>query len=155
MLVISIAIFILSIWSFHFWYYPLLPYYKNYARFISGNETKIEYISYFGNELPNLYATAEFLARTTSPNDRIFVWGDDPMIYALSRRLPPGRFTSAYHIYDFHGEHETALAIEVTKPTYIVVNTQYQTPFTELGDILSMEYASRYTFGPFAIYRRI
>lgn len=154
-IVLSILVLLTSIWSFHFWYYPLLPYYANYIQFVTGNKSRTEYMSYFGNQLPNLYATAEFLARTTTPNDRVFVWGDDPMIYALSRRLPPGRFTSAYHINDFHGQEETANAIEATKPLFIVLNSHYQSPYEALGNILTVEYAQRYAFGPFIIYRRI
>lgn len=151
--VVAIALFVFSVWSIKFWYYPLLPYYRNYISFVTGQKNKDAYFSSFDPRLPSMYAVSEKIAASTTSDDRIFVWGDYPMIYALSRRLPPGRYTSSYHIKDFGGFAETTAAIEKVSPKYIIVDTRYTSVYPDLAGILSDEYIHAGRFDDFVIYR--
>ncbi len=150
---VVIGVFIASIVMVKFWYYPLLPYYTNYISFVTGQKTKEQYISYFDPRMPQLYARAEqILARTTS-TDSIFIWGDLPTLYSLTRRLPPGRYTSSYHIKDFNGFEETMRAIEKKQPKLIIVDSLYEPPFPELAQTLDTKYIPLYNNSSLLMYR--
>lgn len=152
---ISLCIMVLAyaVYSIRFWYYPLLPYYKNYVSFVTGQKSKQAYLAHFDARLPQMYETAAYVANRTTQDERIFAWGDVPMVYALSRRLPPGRYTSSYHIKDFGGAGETAAAILAKKPKFIVLDSLYEAPFPELATILTDDYIVTRTFGSFVVYK--
>ncbi len=151
----TFAIFIVSLISIQFWYYPLLPYYKNYIMRMTGNKSQEEYLRYFDPKLPDVYNAATFVTGATTSDERIFIWGDVPGLYALSRRLPPGRFTSAYHIKDFNGSQETAQAIEHHELKYIFIDTTYEKPFVALQDILELQYMKSREIGHIDVYKRM
>lgn len=152
---VSLAVLAYAIVTIRFWYYPLMPYYKNYVEFVLGTKSRDAYLSHFDPRLPKLYSVSNYIQSTTTASERIFVWGDAPMIYALSRRLPPGRYTSNYHIFDFNGTDETIRAIEQARPRYIVVDTTYTRRLPELEAILQTTYLPTYEGMPYILYKRI
>lgn len=137
-----------------FWSYSVLPYYQNFVSWTVGNKTKTEYFTFFGNQVNRAYKIAEYVRRTTSPDDRIFVWGDDPYIYPLSQRLPVGRYTVAYHVIDFNAYTETAAAITIQRPK-VIVWLDYDRRFPELSAIVSNNYAEAGNIDGAAIFRLI
>ena len=56
----------------------------------------------------------------SSPEEKIFVWGDEPMIYALAKRKPAGRYTVRYHILEFGAQKQTADLLRSEPPRYVV-----------------------------------
>jgi hypothetical protein len=99
-----------------------LLYYQNFALFITNNKSTIAYQEYFDRRVPRDYEVARFIAANTSHSDIIFVWGNNPQIYALSNTLPPGRYTVQYHISQSDKSiKETAEDIRRTKPKFIVI----------------------------------
>ena len=67
------------------------------------------------------YKIADYLVASTKKGDRVFVWGDGVPIYALSRRLPPGKYVADYHIRDFSTKEETLIVLRSNMPEMIVV----------------------------------
>lgn len=151
---ITIATLTFSYINIKFWHYPLIPYYQNFLKFATGKINKTQYISYFDPTLPEQYMLARVIARNTTSQDRIFIWGDLPNIYALTRRLPPGRYTSAYHIKDFGGYEETYNAILATRPKFILID-RHMDNFPKLAVILDASYSLRYTSTNFWLYKRV
>jgi len=125
---------------FNFWGYPTIAYYQNFLDWTTGQKTNEEYLQYFNSNLPRNHQIASFIIHHTSPEERVFIWGEDaPCLYALSRRLPPGRYTANYHIKDFNGYQETIEAIESTQPKYIVV-LDTEDEFPQLDLIIAEQY---------------
>lgn len=125
---------------FDFWQYPTLPYYQNFLAWASRQKTTQEYLLHFNSQLPQNYQLASFLNQNTSPQDRVFIWGEDaPCLYALSRRLPPGRYTANYHIKDFDGYQETLKAIQVVRPKFVVILSR-KDRFPQLEEFLAKQY---------------
>jgi len=91
----------------------------------------------------------------TLPEEKIFIWGTEPSVYALSRRLPVGRYTAAYHIIDFNGYEETVEDLKTTLPSYIVLMTYEKRPFPELKSLVTQNYALEKTIGDSQIFHRI
>lgn len=126
--IISLIIIILVAVSFGLkWSIVSKPflYYYNSLRFITGNMSVHDYQSSFDRKTPRDYEIATFITKHTTPKDSIFIWGDNPQIYALAHRLPTGRYTVAYHITQNEGSYkETQAALNRLQPKYIVVLTE-------------------------------
>lgn len=150
---VCVGLFGISLYFISFWYYPVTPYYQNYLRLVLRQQSFTSYLQFFDRRLPELYAIANRIQERTKPEDRIFVWGDLPMLYAITRRLPPGRYTSSYHIKDFNGFAETNDALSTHTPVFIVVDKRYDPPFIKLNALLFDEYLQVYNSDEFVVYK--
>ena len=107
-------------------------YYANYLSFVSGHESMTNYRNYFDSGTSGTYDLALFIKTHTTARDSVYVWGNNAQIYVLSDKLPPGRFTVAYHILG-SGQNisETARALAVSRPKYIIaLNNVSPLPFS-------------------------
>jgi hypothetical protein len=130
-----------SLAYFRFWFYPVFGYYGNFLDFAVGIKTQSAYFAWFGGDKVNRnYEIANYVTNHTLPTDKIFVWGDEPFIYALSRRLPAGRYTVAYHIIDFRGAEETSKTILKEKPKLIILTKSEKENFPQLTLIIGEYY---------------
>jgi hypothetical protein len=115
-----VVMVILAFKVFGFYWYPTVDYYKNFIKWVSGSQNQSSYFSWFGSGVERNYRIATIIAKGSLVSERVFIWGDEPMIYALAKRLPVGRYTAAYHIKDFRAEIETMNALNKSLPKYIV-----------------------------------
>lgn len=107
---------------YNFWYYKTVPYYRHFYKFARGQINKQEYFAGFGGHINRNYEIARFISGLTKRGDKVFVWGpDSSMIYALSRRLPPGRYVADYHINDFSSPKETVEVLQNDMPLFFVM----------------------------------
>jgi hypothetical protein len=114
-----IIIYILVNSSFSF-YKKEISYYQNFLAFLSGGSVT-SYQNFFDSHTSQDYDIANFVRANTNKNEGIFLWGDGSQIYALSGKLPPGRYAAAYHITTFKNAiSETKDAIEKTAPKFII-----------------------------------
>ena len=121
LVLIPIGLFVFTPVYFNFWSYPIIPYYTRFIDFASGKIDKEGYFSRFDGNVARNYEISRFINQTTSVNDKIFVWGDSPPVYALTRRFPPGKYVATYHIIDFSSPKETIQTLEKDLPAIIVV----------------------------------
>jgi len=71
----------------------------------------------------------------------IFVWGDEPLIYALSRRSPVGRFSAAYNIaWEESRKKETMQKLLLTPPVFIFIVKPVNFPFLDLDNLINKNY---------------
>jgi hypothetical protein len=125
---------------YKFWYYPTLPYYQRFFEFSTGKINKEEYFNKFSENLNTNYKIADFLSKSTSKNDKVFVWSNDSSaIYALSRRLPPTKYVADYHFKDFSSPSEIISVLTKTRPRFIVT-TKNSFSFPELNQFLNQKY---------------
>lgn len=141
-----------AVFYFHFWSYPNFSYYKNFLSFAIGQKTREEYFRSFGNKTPQTYKLAEFLQNHTKPGEKVFIWGEGSLVYALSRRLPPGKYTTSYHIVDFNGYNETINLLEKDPPRFIIDLHEEDRPFPELFRLINERYLLFKTIGKAEIY---
>lgn len=132
-------IFTSALIVFKFNYYPVFPYYENFLAWVSGGKTQEEYFDNFDHRTSRNYKVAHFIAKSAKPKDKIFVWGNDPEIYALTRLMPPTRFVVAYHIKDFDGYSEVIKNLNQELPKFIVV-TQNTSEFVQLESLINNNY---------------
>lgn len=153
--VFLLATLIITKIAFHFWSYPNLPYYFNFYQYVLKLKSRQQYFFDFDPRADAIYQVANYLRTHTLPDEKIFIWGTNPSIYALSRRLPVGRYTVAYHIIDFNGYKETIEILERQPPRYIIVMASEQRPFPEFKAFVAQNYALEKTFGEAQIFHRI
>ena len=134
-----IAVSVAVVITFRFYAYPVVSYYTNFISWVTGRHTTQAYFATFSPDIQRNYHIAEVMALGSMPNERIFVWGDQPIIYALSRRLPVGKYTAKYHILEFQAQKETLLTLQKTPPRYIVsFGQEHQLP--GLANLLRQRY---------------
>lgn len=118
----------LTVYRYRFWYYPTISYYQNFTQFVLGQKTQNNYFSYFGKNVPTLYQLGQIINSSSLPQEKIFVWADEPSIYALSRRLPATPYLVAYHILDLHQEEKVITKLNKEKPKLIIVDEKIKIP---------------------------
>jgi len=136
-----LGVLFFSIIYFRFWGYPVFSYYQNFLAFAFGQKTQTEYFQNFSSKVPQTYELAEFITTHTAPNEKVFIWGDSPVVYALSHRLPPGRYTASYHIIDFGAQEETIDILKKETPRFIINLNDENRPFSQLETLISQDYA--------------
>jgi hypothetical protein len=123
-------------------------YYQNFVSFISGSKSVSDYRSFFDRKTPGDYQIADYINTKTDEKDNIFIWGNNAQVYKLTDKLPPGRYTVAYHITGYKdGVENTKQAIEIKKPKYIIIMPNMpQIPFSlaEYGNAMQIEKAIIY-----------
>lgn len=119
--VIPLLLLFVTIQRYQFWHYPVFSYYNRFAQYMTGNLSKDQYYTDFDANVVRNYKIAQYIMSTSKPEDKIFVWGDSPVIYALSKRLPPIRYVATYHIEDFSTHEATLTAIASKMPLFIVI----------------------------------
>lgn len=123
--------------KYDFYFYPNLSYYLNFYSLKKDNS----YYQYFGPRVYTNHLISQIINHNTSPDDHVFVWGDEPYVYALSDRLPVGRYTVAYHIVDFDGFSETINDFKANLPKFVVYYPMDNRSFPELDSILQRYYS--------------
>ena len=149
---IPLALAFLAPTYYHFWHYPVFQYYTRFVKFSSGSLPKNKYLSSFSGKVPRNYKIAEFIKGITNPRDRMFVWGDDAKIYALTKRLPPIKYVTDYHIKDFSSQ-ETIIKALREKPPKVIVYLPESDPFPALANLLEEKYINLTFIGNAEIWK--
>jgi len=145
---------ILSLVKYRFWTYTTIPYYQNFITFILGKKNKNSYYSYFGSQVPISYKIAEIVIVNSDSNDKIFVWGNEPYLYPLTKRLPATAYLVSYHIIDLNYYDKVALEISKERPKIIVYNIN-EKKFPQLENILANYYQEIDSVGNFLIFSKL
>ena len=139
-----------SLIKYEFYFYPTFSYYSHFYSFKG-----ISYFyQFFGSHVADVYQISDYISQNSLPDDRIFIWGDHPYIYALSDRLPPGRYTVAYHIVDFNGYQETLDSFKAHPPKFVVYYPMSQRSFPELDSLLDRYYSLDQSFGSTLVFKK-
>jgi hypothetical protein len=116
--------------------------------------------------------TIQYLRNNSTPEDGVFVWGTQSVIYFLSRRRPPTRFISNLGLISPWGapawKQELLRDLRRAPPRFIVVvrgdaipsvsytrmdSEKYLAVFPELAAFIAGSYQPAATIGNFVIYR--
>ncbi len=131
-------------------YKKTTTYYQNYLQFITNNKNIVDYESFFDNNTPRDYDIANFITTNVAANDKIFLLSDNAQIYALSNKLPIGKYIVAYHITFYkNADIITKKQIDETQPRFII-----QTVEDPLLDDLLSSYRLKYIMEGVKIYER-
>lgn len=129
-LILIVAVFL--IYKNFSYYHKTTVYYQNFIAFITNHKSLYDYQRFFDGNTPNDYLLASFLNMHLKKEDNIFIWGNNAQLYKLTNKLPPGRYTVAYHITSYpDGISNTQQGLEKSQPRFIVVMRNVTTyPFS-------------------------
>ncbi len=135
--------------NFHY-YSKTFSYYGNYLDFVFKSKSVDSYLDFFDPNTKRDYDIVKFIETHTNKNDEIFLWSDSAQIYALSNKLPPGRYAVSYHVTFYKNAiDETKKALSIKKPKYIIVTKKN----SDLANFVS-GYNLKYRMGDTDIYER-
>lgn len=128
-----------------------LSYYGNFISFITHNKNVTDYQRFFDRHTTIDYELSAFIKANTSPSDDIFSWGNNAQLYALTSKLPPGRYTVAYHITGAKGGiEETQKNLAAKKPKIIIIM-----PYMNYFPFSLSNYSRRIIIEGASVYERI
>jgi hypothetical protein len=118
--------------------------------------------------------TAAYIASATKPEDRVFIWGFDPMVNFIARRMTVSRFLYNYPFAVNWGnpsyKTELLAALEAAPPALFLVGSKDALPSVTKNDVSSRELFTNFKelkdfvethYGPpkvvtrFDVYRRL
>lgn len=148
---VALTYLVLQLLQVH--YYPTVSYYQRWVQLVSGQLSNADYQQTFNGIMADNYRAASIIK--PSPNPYLFIWGTNPMLYALSQKIPSGRFTVAFHIKDFQAYDETLASVIRTEPTFIVVMNEDVDTFPEFSQYLTAHYyIPNESFSHFTLWKR-
>ena len=130
--------------------YPVVKYYSSFWQMLSGQITKAEYDYGFNNLMEDNQKVATLIDELGL--EKIFIWGDNAMLYAQTKTVPTSRFTVAFHIKDFADYERTLNQIKKEEPKLIVVMKNEQASFPELNIFLKEKYLVNSQFDHMNLY---
>lgn len=149
---LTLALFVPVFYKFYF--YPTTTYYARFVNFVTHRISKEKYFSEFSKSTNRNYQVADFLAMSSRPNDRVFMWDQDSAaVYALSRRLPPVKYTVPYHVNDYSNMTDVAKQIIKNPPKFIVLTSG--NPYPQLSAFLRQKYILVQHIEDAEIYSRV
>lgn len=152
-----VAVVLMLIWGayvrFNFSVYPVLAYYPNFWAYTTGKISQEEYYRRFDGRMPRNYLVAEYLREHTASSEQIYVWGTEPDVYVLTKRLPVGRLTTSFHVEDLDEYNRLNQELKQTLPKYIVWMENEPREFPELEQLLERDYFPAMTFSEAVVYR--
>ncbi|HYM65071.1 MAG TPA: glycosyltransferase family 39 protein [Candidatus Sulfotelmatobacter sp.] len=145
-----LSTFIIILLSFNF-YWKTIFYYQNFVSFLAGTKSVYQYQRFFDGNTPNDYEISNYLNMNLKKEDNLFIWGNNAQVYDLTNKLPPGKYTVAYHISNYKdGLKNTNQALEITKPKYIVIMSNVS-PFP----FVLSNYINKIDINRISIYEKI
>lgn len=149
---LGIALFVPVYYKFYF--YPTTTYYARFINFATGRISKEAYFSQFSNNTNRNYRIADFIAMSSRSSDRVFMWDQDSAaVYALSKRLPPIKYTVPYHVNDYSNMTDVAKQIVKNPPKFIILTSG--NPYPQLSGLIRQKYMPVQQVGDAQIYSRV
>jgi len=137
--ILTIVSFIAILLSFSF-YIKTVFYYTNFISFVIDGTHVTSYQKFFDASTPRDYEIVSYINSHANPKDNIFIWGNNAQVYYSTNKLPPGKYTVAYHITGYKdGYSNTLKGLQLSKPRFIVVMPNVSAyPFSLSNYIQSM-----------------
>lgn len=151
---VHLIILVLSIIVIYknFSFFTKIPqYYNNFLSFVTNNESVLSYRNFFDKQTAVNYELSSYVLSHTNKDDNIFIWGNNPQVYKMANKLPPGKYTVAYHIMGYKdGIKETSEKLKIKKPKIIIIM-----PYMNYFPFKLSNYFQRMIIDNAAIYERI
>ena len=130
--------------------YSTSQYYGQFYRLLSGQISQSTYDQSFDGLVKDNYEAADLIYGLNG--QRIFIWGTNPMLYALTQTTPTSRFTVSFHIKSFNDYQRTMEQIRAEKPKIIVVMNNETEELIGLSQYLDALYYANTQYPSMTLY---
>lgn len=132
-------------------YGKFISYYGNFLSFMEGKEDVSSYQRFFDRLTPIDYELASFIKAGSTKDQIMYTWGNNAQLYKLTSKLPPGRYTVAYHVTSSkNGALETEASLKMNKPKIIIVM-----PYMNFVPFSLNDYTKTITIEGADVYERV
>ncbi|MCL2110277.1 glycosyltransferase family 39 protein [Microgenomates group bacterium] len=101
----------------------IVEYYGNFIKYMNKQQNIFAWYASFDNLVKDNYAVAPLIS--SDEGEYLLIWGNNPSLYAQTKKLPVSAYVTDYHLYDRVAQEEALnvwLAGLVRKqPTFVVV----------------------------------
>lgn len=126
---------------FHFYFYPPLSYYRHFGEWVSGKRDWRSYAqANFGWQVERNYRMAQYVQERTALSDRIFIWSDQPHLYALISRVPAVPYLFIFQIDDLGKNDEVMTRLRQNPPKVVITFQKEPRVLTGLEEFLEKNY---------------
>lgn len=150
---VGVSIFVWLVVVMNVGLYQTSKYYADFFKYVSGKTTKQDYYQSFNYLMNDNYTAASVILQ--EPNSSLYIWGTNPMLYALTQKPPQARFTVAFHIKDLQYYGETLEELTEAPPTFIVVMNEDSSTFPELTGFVLDSYRVHSVYDSFTLWKRL
>ncbi len=133
--------------------YDTFDYYQKFFKLTTGQISKDQYDESFNTLVKENNQVATILSQAS--NQEIFIWGTNPMLYALTKTTPPTRFVVLFHIQDINAYDEVKKDLINRPPQFIVQMKGAQKMPSDLRTFVASNYLPNYQFKHLVLWRRI
>lgn len=149
----ALALTVALITLLDFGMYPTWKYYQHYFQLSTGQITAAEYRHDFNSLVSQNERFSPIIQSQTTPEEPIFIWGTNPMLYAVTERAPATTFTVAFHVHDLKLYDQTLQEVIDTRPPFIVLMRE-EAPLAGLDTFMNEWYIVVDETQDMVLYRR-
>lgn len=150
-IVVLAGIFILG--RFHTW--RTLAYYQNFLTYTVGAKNYYDYQQWFDPRVVRLQILANYLSSNANFGNKLFVWGNEPDLYFLTKMKPAIPYITAYHFLSVPGAVENDFTkLRQDKPQYLVTIDNIGEKYEPLSDFVGKNYNLVFSYQQANIWRR-
>lgn len=135
--------------------YPVLAYYVNFGQWVIGQKSFTDYVANFDRRMPRNYELAYYLKTHTSPEERIYIWGNQPDVYVMADRLPVGKLVTSFHVEDLQAYQDTMGWLKQDPPAAVVIMADEAREFEELKYWVDQDYVEAGIVGEAKVYKKL
>ncbi|OGY18956.1 MAG: hypothetical protein A2784_02390 [Candidatus Chisholmbacteria bacterium RIFCSPHIGHO2_01_FULL_48_12] len=135
--------------------YPVGAYYANFGKWMMGQKSWSEYAAAFDRRMPRNYELAYYLKTHTGPEEKIYIWGNQPDVYVMAGRLPVGRLVTSFHVEDLQAYGATMEWLKNDPPAYVVIMADEARQFEELKYWVDQDYVETDTISEAKVYKKL
>ncbi len=147
LMALVVAVFVLLKVGF----YPTISYYTRFIDYATKKISRDEYYQSFDSLMKDNYEAAQIIQKSDDPY--MLIWGTNPTLYALTKKIPTGRFIVSFHVRDFDAYGETLSDMVEKKPMFVVTMNNEE-PLEGLGNVLEAEYLPNDSFDHFVLWKK-
>jgi 4-amino-4-deoxy-L-arabinose transferase-like glycosyltransferase len=133
--------------------YPTVGYYANFFNYMTQKQSQEDYYAWFDSKTRDIYATGPMLRKLLKEDERLYIHGNEPMIYALADRSPATRYIVHFHVESLGAHEEVVADLRHNKPRYILDYYQSYDSFPQLYELLQRDYGLMGTVNRADVYR--
>lgn len=164
---VAITVFILLL-SFLLGFLPNvnLRYYPNFFNFILSRTSSEDYQNSFDANTSRAYSIASLVSGCSEKEDNekcgnfkadsddtVYLWGNQPAVYFLSRREPASNYITAFHVLGSDLAKKAVIQeLRKVEPAYIIVDEFGPKPFPKLDSFIKRRYNLFATSEGYQIY---
>lgn len=147
-----VGLFISSLILLEFRPYDTVDYYTKFYNLITNRISADDYRFSFNPFMKDNYLAAQVINKSNTKE--MFIWGTNPMLYALTNTKPTGRFTVSFHIKDFDAYDETIEDLIASQPLFIAVMNDEPDILPGLDEYLQEHYITNTNYEHFMLWKR-